>query len=177
MQHQNASSTPQLINALVVFGDLTQFTRISRQMDPPALFNFLSEFATRVQASLEHSEGVLIKFIGDAFLAFYPENAVDAGVQHLFVLKTEIDSWLKSQKYPSHLYLKAHYGEVMLGSLGNSSPVDIIGETVNIAASLTSQSLALTPQVFRKLAPETRQRFKKHTPPIRYIPVEEHHRD
>jgi hypothetical protein len=37
--------------------------------------------------------------------------------------------------------------------------------------------MALSPQAFRKLEPETRKLFKKHTPPVTYIPVEERHRD
>ena len=54
---------------------------------------------------------------------------------------------------------------------------DIYGEAVNIAAVLQSNGLTLTAQVFQKLDSSTRQLFKKHTPPITYIPVEEAHAD
>jgi len=30
---------------------------------------------------------------------------------------------------------------------------------------------AMTPQVFRQLSAESRKAFKKHTPPVSYIPV------
>jgi len=53
---------------------------------------------------------------------------------------------------------------------------DVFGHAVNIAALLTSDGLALTPQVFRRLTPQTRRHFKKHTPPISYISVEDRHR-
>jgi hypothetical protein len=49
--------------------------------------------------------------------------------------------------------------------------------TVNIAATLKSNDLAITPQLFRRLNPDTRKLFKKHTPPITYIPVNESHQD
>jgi len=45
---------------------------------------------------------------------------------------------------------------------------DVFGHAVNIAALLTSDGLALTPQTCRH--------FKKHTPPISYISVEDRHR-
>ena len=35
----------------------------------------------------------------------------------------------------------------------------------------------LTPQAFRQLNPDTRKLFKKHTPPVTYIPLEELHGD
>jgi hypothetical protein len=33
----------------------------------------------------------------------------------------------------------------------------------------------MTPEVFRKLAPETRKPFKKHTPAIRYLALADPH--
>lgn len=65
----------------------------------------------------------------------------------------------------------------MAGPIGtrNDKRLDVFGETVNIAAMLKANGIAITPQVFRKLEPETRKLFKKHTPPVTYIPVEERH--
>jgi hypothetical protein len=42
---------------------------------------------------------------------------------------------------------------------------------------LKTQGFAITPEVFRKLTPETRKLFKKHTPPVTYIPIGHPHRD
>jgi class 3 adenylate cyclase len=53
---------------------------------------------------------------------------------------------------------------------------DILGKTVNIAVRLESQGVALSAEAFRQLGPEMRRRFKKHTPPISYIRVEDQHR-
>ena len=55
--------------------------------------------------------------------------------------------------------------------------LDIYGETVNIAATMNSNGLAISPQAFRKLEPATRKLLKKHTPPITYIPTDEKHKD
>jgi hypothetical protein len=64
----------------------------------------------------------------------------------------------------------------MLGTK-NDKHYDVIGNNVNITASLKSNGFAITVQTFRKLNKETRKLFKKHTPPIIYIPVEEKHKD
>ena len=46
-----------------------------------------------------------------------------------------------------------------------------------IAQGLIPTGFAMTPEAFRKLGPETRKLFKKHTPPVVYIPIEQPHRD
>ena len=51
--------------------------------------------------------------------------------------------------------------------------IDVYGKTVNVAASLPSAGLAMSPAVFRSLEPATRQLFKKHTPPVTYIGVDD----
>jgi hypothetical protein len=43
---------------------------------------------------------------------------------------------------------------------------DVFGQTVNTSALIKSNGPALSQQLFRKLKPETRRFFKKHTPPI-----------
>jgi len=54
---------------------------------------------------------------------------------------------------------------------------DVLGATVNTMFMLKTTGFAMTPEAFRKLAPETRKLFKKHTPPVVYIPTEQPHRD
>jgi hypothetical protein len=48
-----------------------------------------------------------------------------------------------------------------------------LGEAVNIASMLGRGEhrgrLVISPQVFRKLSPETRKSFRKFTPPIVYV--------
>ncbi len=54
---------------------------------------------------------------------------------------------------------------------------EFAGDTLNITASLKSNGFSMTPQLFRKLKGNTRKHFKKHTPPVTYIPIEERHKD
>jgi hypothetical protein len=51
---------------------------------------------------------------------------------------------------------------------------DVIGKAVNTAATLADGSgVTLSVSAFRKLGPELRRRFHKHTPPITYIRLED----
>ena len=51
--------------------------------------------------------------------------------------------------------------------------VDIFGEAINTAFTVDRRShrgrLVISPQAFRRLAPETRKRFHRHTPQIVYV--------
>ncbi|MFT5090487.1 MAG: class 3 adenylate cyclase [Planctomycetota bacterium] len=129
--------------------------------------------------AIERAGGVIVKFIGDAALVVFSEESVDAGVVALLELREEGDAWLSERGLHSQHIVKAHFGPVTCGPIGtrDDKRFDVFGETVNIAATLHSNGLACTPQLFRKLAADTRKYFKKHTPPITYIPLQERHRD
>jgi class 3 adenylate cyclase len=84
--------------------------------------------------------------------------------------------WLVERGFKTSILAKLHIGPVAVGRVGSPGEeiIDVYGRTVNIAASLPSTGLAVTPAVFRSLQPETRKLFKKHTPPITYIDADDH---
>ena len=164
---------------LISFCDLTNFAKISRRNDETEIFNYLSSIYEIIGEIIEDSNGRVIKFIGDSALIIFEENDVDAGVIALKKLKTEIDDYNKNISYESRLVVKAHFGKVITGMMGtkNNKRFDLIGNEVNIAATLKSNGYAISVEAFRKLKPETRKLFKKHTPPITYIDIDEKHKD
>jgi len=170
-------STPTETNLLIAFSDLTLFSKYARAHSDRELFDLMSEYAEFVGDVIEGAGGIVLKFIGDAVLIVFPEDTVDPGVQALRKLKDEGDAWMKDRGIPCRHVIKAHFGPVICGRIGIKSEkrLDIFGHNVNIAATLKSSGIAVSPQVFRKLEPETRKQFKKHTPPVTYIPVEESH--
>lgn len=171
-------NTPQEMNLLVAFFDLTKFAQFGRNHSAREIFDTLSAYYEFVGDIVENSGGQVVKFIGDAALIVYPETHVNEGVLALKALKDKGDAWLTKRGMPSRNIIKAHFGPVVCGQVGTRTDkrFDVFGETVNIAALLKSNGLAMTPQVFRKLDARTRKLFKKHTPPITYIPVTESHR-
>ena len=56
---------------------------------------------------------------------------------------------------------------------GDDMRFDLIGNEVNIAATLPARTIALSPEAFRLLTPDDRQAWKKHTPQVVYIPADD----
>ncbi len=169
--------TPTEIQALVGFFDLTAFAQSSRRFSTSDLFGLLSDYYEWTGDLIESSGGRIIKFIGDAGLVLFPKTEVNAGVLAFKRLKEEGDKWIAQRGMASKHIVKLHYGPVICGPLGTRShkQLDVIGMTVNTAALLKSNGFAMSAQVFRQLQPDVRKLFKKHTPPITYIPLTERH--
>ena len=160
---------------LIVFLDLTRFMAQSQRGDDDDLATTLDGFYQRVTTAVRRSEGRVVKFIGDAALIVYPEVRIDAGVTMLLELKPAIDRYLSERGWESRMNAKVHFGEVVAGPFGDADEqrFDVIGRAVNIAAVLESHGVTLSSDAFRKLSPALRQQFRKHTPPVTYIRLDD----
>jgi len=172
-------TSPVKLDLVIAFSDLTFFSRLTHSKTMDELFQFLFDYYEFVGEIIENSGGTVIKFIGDAVLISYPGELADNAVLGLRELINMGDSWLNDKGMNTRHIIKAHYGPVICGLVGTkgNKRVDIFGETVNGAALLKSNGFAIAPQLFRKLSSDVRKLFKKHTPPISYIPIEERHKD
>ena len=160
---------------LVGFYDLTGYTRLAEATEPRPLLDLMAGFFALTGGIVQQAGGCLIKTIGDAGLVAFPAELADAGVRALQAVQAEGRDWLGARGFTSRVIVKLHLGPVALGRVGSPGEeiLDVCGKTVNVAASLPNAGLALSPAVFRSLAPETRQLFKKHTPPITYIAADD----
>lgn len=179
MSTLHAVTEPQELDLLVAFFDLTGFARYARKRTNREILEALDGYYELVGDHVESTGGTVVKFIGDAGLVVYPADKVDQGVVALRDAKEAGDAWWQRQDASSQAIYKLHFGPVYCAHVGTKSnkQFDIFGNTVNTAAMLKSNGFAMTAQVFRQLSPETRKIFKKHTPPVTYIPLEEPHRD
>ena len=177
MTNLNTIDSPVETNLLVAFTDLTGFHKYTVAQTDKSVFSTMSSYFEFAGDIVEKSGGKVVKFMGDAILIVFPEERVNEGILALKTLKDQGNKWMESRNMPSRHRIHAHFGQVVCGPIGSKSEkrFDVYGITVNTAALLKSNGLAITPQVFRKLKPDTRKLFKKHTPPVTYIPVEENH--
>ena len=173
------SSEVSQSDCLIAFSDLAGFSSAVRGLDELALFQTMSDYFEYLGQTVEEAGGTLIKCMGDAALFMFPESCADAGVKALWRLCREGDQWLLAHGLKCCHYIKVHFGPVVTGPMGakGSKRFDVYGHTVNVAATLQSSGLALTAQAFRKLSPQTRKLFKKHTPPITYISIDARHKN
>ena len=104
-------------------------------------------------------------------MAVFPESAVDRAVEMLLGLKQSVDALLVNGGWECRFRAKVHFGSAIAGSFGEpgGKRYDVIGKAVNTAAALDSTGVALSVAAFRKLGPELRKRFKRHTPPVTYF--------
>ena len=163
---------------LIVFLTLNGFTAQSTRVADAALADTLDDYFALVTNAIEGAGGIVVKFIGDGVLAVFPQASAGSGVSALLVLKPAIDQFMHERDWDCRLIVRVHFGDVIAGPIGpgNHRRFDVIGRQVNVAARLESTGVALSAEAFRQLGAETRKRFKKHTPPVTYIRVEEPHR-
>ncbi len=161
---------------LVVFLDLTRFAAESARLGDAETAAMMDAYYHRVADDVQAAGGTVVKFIGDATLAVFGEDDVDAGVRLLLDLKPAIDAFMAERGWECRLTAKAHFGEVIAGYFGppNHNRFDVIGREVNTAAVLPSTGVTLSAEAFRKLSPALRQEFKKHTAPVTYIRGADH---
>jgi adenylate cyclase len=163
-------------DVVVGFLDLSFYTRDAARTGDAGVAEVVSEYYARVGARVQAAGGTVVKYIGDGVLIVFDGDRADAAAGAVLALREEIDGWMRSIGWESRLVVKLHAGTVIAGSFGapGSERFDVIGGTVNVAARLP-RPFHVSPQVFRRLSPPMRQRFKKHTPPITYIPTEDRH--
>ena len=156
--------------------DVQGFRKIAQSVqDLEVLFDLMNGWAAVIIGEIEAAGGRVIKFIGDSCLSVFAEDRVDAGLDALVSAKGRAESYLESRGFRTRMNVTAHFGEAIIGEFGAGGcrGIDVFGDTVNVAASLErgdhSGQLVISAQAFRKLGPESRKRFHKHTPPIVYV--------
>ena len=165
-----ARASPLQANVLVALCDCTRFMQSVKGRSSAELFADLNDLYVLIDDVVQAAGGLVIKFMGDAALVVFPEGLADQGIMALLDLKSQVDRWLQDRPLGHSLQVNAHFGEVTIGPMGRAGLLDVIGETVNIAARLGSHSFGLSQQAFRCLTAEHRQQFHKFTPPILYLP-------
>ena len=131
----------------VLFADIRGFTRLSEALGPEATIELLTEFHKLVSRIVFEHRGTLEKYIGDAVMATFgtpSRGADDAGraLQCAWQLADETYRWNRERarrgSAPVHLGIGVHYGEAVLGSIGDAQRLDyvVVGDTVNVASRL-----------------------------------------
>ncbi len=178
MTHLENTGAPVETELLVSFTGLAGFNRkFVLPGQDRLVFDAMRDYFAWSGALIQGLGGTVVKCIGDAMLLAFPEDAASLGVAALMELKTQGDAWLEQRRIPCQHQIKAHLGPVVVGPIGapGHERLDVYGKTVNVCATLENGPFVLTPQVFRALDEGTRRHFKKHTPPVTYIRVEDRH--
>jgi adenylate cyclase len=166
------------IHVLIAFIDAMGFALQSTRVADDEIADVIDGYYQLIAEQMSAAGGRVVKFIGDGALVVFDATDTDRGICALLDLKLEVDRYFDGHGWECRASIKAHVGTAIAGPYGppGDRRFDVIGKTVNTAAMLDPSGVALSAEAFRKLAPATRQRFKKHTWPITYIRVEDPHK-
>jgi class 3 adenylate cyclase len=136
----------------ILFADIRGFTKFSQHMSPEEIIALLNHYFAPIIDVIIENEGVLDKFIGDGFLAFW--NAPLS--QKDYALRT-CQAALRIRRVIARLNLQRenegkvqiqmgmgiHTGTAIAGNIGSSRRMEytIIGESVNFAERLQEAAM------------------------------------
>jgi len=155
----------------ILFLDIRGFTPLSEKLSPPELVDTLNTMFNMITETTLRNSGTIDKFIGDAAMILF--NApLDVEEHERMAVQTayEIQQGMKSireqlmEKYQCEVNvgIGIHTGNVVVGNIGSYLRVDYtaIGDNVNIAARIESQTkkgqILVSEQVYEK----TKSRFR-----------------
>ncbi len=128
----------------VIFADLKSFTTLSEVLPPREVISLLNLVFDLSSRTIYEYGGDLDKFIGDAFLAVFPDPACALGAA--VKIQTGMQSMNEQRSIrgapPLELRIGIHYGRLIRGSVGGHTRYDytLIGDVVNTAQRLESMA-------------------------------------
>ncbi len=168
----NEIQNPVDVSLCLAGYDIRKSEQFSRKQDSGSIFRMLHELSILAHQLISEQGGKILKLMGDSGLIIFPEKSTDAAVRVLMEFRAKGEKLL-SRYAALQISIYCHVGEVTLGPLGPEGRLDAIGRAVNTLFKLEHdyprQDIILSPQVFRKLKPETRALFHKHAPQIVYL--------
>ena len=141
----------------VLMCDLRSFTNLAEKMSAEETFRFLNTYLARMEPVIQHYDGFVDKFIGDAILALFSDhefardvkasnNSANRALEAALHMRRELSIYNELRKKegvpPIEFGVGINTGPLVLGTVGSSHRIDttVIGNTVNLAARLESLS-------------------------------------
>lgn len=165
------------IPLVILYADLVGSTNMSMTLPVDKLSTIVRAFAYEMSSVVYSHEGYVLKYVGDAVIAFFPasynkllacDRAVQCARSMLTVVKNGINPILNQYDYPElNVKIGMDEGENVIVQYGHdkSSPIDILGYCMNIAAKITSltrpNGISIGEDVHKMLHPSIRTKFKE----------------
>ncbi len=169
----------QEIEATVMFIDIRNFTPLCEHREPQAVIQFLNDYFGRIVGVLKQDNGVVNKFIGDCVMALFcpifgaPDHA-SAALRAALRARAALAAFNRDARYPPVRHgIGIHTGRLIAGNIGTPERMEytVIGDTVNIAARIQTQTKAFQTDILISQNALDRIRREEFAP-AQFIPFE-----
>ena len=168
------------VHIFVMYVDMVNSTNITLLLPEEKIVKLITSFAQEMAYTVTQFGGYMLKFVGDAVLAYfnadnalvYPaDNIVNCAKSMIRVLNEAINPVLSTSGYPTiSAKIGIDAGENMIVRYGSDkakSHVDILGASMNMAAKIQNMAdpnqILIGGDVYARLHPETQKTFNQKT--------------
>lgn len=166
------------VDMIVLYVDLVGSTDITLSLPEEKVAIIISSFAQEMAAVIRQHDGYVLKFVGDAVIAYFiaealpllaADNAVNCAKSMLAVVEKGMNPILNQYDYPElKIKIGMDFGKniiVRYGADKEKSHVDILGPAMNIASKIQSiaypNQILIGEDVYTRLHPTMQKSFEQ----------------
>ena len=166
------------VHIFVMYVDMVNSTNITLSLPEEKIVKLITSFAQEMAYTVTQFGGYMLKFVGDAVIAYFNEdnalvyhadNIVNCSKSMIRVLNEAINPVLSTSGYPTiAAKIGIDAGENMIVRYGSDkvkSHVDILGSSMNMAAKIQNMAdpnqILIGGDVYSRLHPETQKTFNQ----------------
>ena len=123
----------------LLVADIRGFTALSRQMESGDLDVLLGSWILTCKEIIESRHGIVNKYLGDGFLAYWPDAATTSE-EIVAVISTLRE--LQGKKWPEFRFV-VHFGAVAIGGVASMGEESLMGGEVNLIFRLEKLASSL----------------------------------
>jgi class 3 adenylate cyclase len=165
------------LKLVVLYADLVGSTKMSSTLPVGRLATIIQTFTQEMSFSINNFDGYVLKYAGDAVIAYFPadvnyylacDTAVNCTSSMITVLRQGINPVLNQYDYPElHVKIGIDAGEHSVIQYGRDekSHVDILGYNISIASKITAlaqpDQVVISQAVYNGMHPSLRKKFSE----------------
>jgi class 3 adenylate cyclase len=125
----------------ILFADIRGYTTLSEEMSPQDNFGFINAYYKRISPIIRQNQGIICEYMGDGFMAVFPqqtEDAIHAALQIQAIIEDYNTQRTKEQRKNIAVGIGIHRGDMMLGIIGDElrQNTTVISDAVNTASRI-----------------------------------------
>jgi adenylate cyclase len=165
------------LSLIVMYADLVGSTKMSMQLPVEKMATIIKVFSHELSSVIESYNGFVLKYVGDAVIAFLPigfnkylvcDKSFQCAKSMINVVENGINPIFEKDDYPK-LSVKIGIDEgenaVIQYGFDKSAPIDLIGYPMNVAAKITSltgpNKVSFGNNVYKLLHPSIQTKFHR----------------